>query len=126
MFGPGDGPQSDEADGVVWHIEHDVLGRETQVRTRYGGHYDGQHGSSIDDVYEGELGVSTVDPGRAWATGRAAFTIRWPRRRARPSAHVDVQSDADAIHVDDRARRPLDDGEPFATREWRESFPRTF
>ena len=124
-FAPGDGPRSDEADGVVWNISHDVLGRETRVQTRYGDHYDGLHGSSIDDVYEGELGVSTVDPGRAWAKGRTAFTIRWPEATCSTVGTVDVHSDADTIHVviEMVATR---DGQPFATREWRESFPRTF
>ena len=125
VFAPGDGPSSDDADGVVWHVSHDVLGRETLVRTRYGDHYEGRHGAVIDDVYEGELGVSTVDPGRAWAKGRTAFTIRWPEATCSTVGTLDVRSDADTIHVvvELVATR---DGEPFATRSWRESFPRTF
>jgi uncharacterized protein len=125
VFAPGDGPSSDDADGVVWHVTHDVLGRETRVRTRYGGHYEGLHGSVIDDVYEGELGVSTVDPGRAWARGRTAFTISWPEATCSTVGTIDVRSDAQTIRVvvDLVATR---DGEPFATRTWNETFPRTF
>ncbi|HEX4983036.1 MAG TPA: CocE/NonD family hydrolase C-terminal non-catalytic domain-containing protein, partial [Ilumatobacteraceae bacterium] len=125
VFAPGDGPPSDDADGVVWHVSHDVLGRETLVRTRYGGHYEGLHGAAIDDVYEGELGVSTVDPGRAWAKGRTAFTIRWPEATCATVGTLDVRSDADTIHVAVELVATRD-GEPFATRSWRESFPRTF
>jgi hypothetical protein len=124
-FAPGKGPSADEADGVVWDISNDVLGRETRVRTRYGGHYEGLHESVIDDVYEGELGVSTVDPGRAWARGRTSFTISWPEATCATVGTIDVQSDADTIRVviDLVATR---DGEPFASRSWNESFPRTF
>ena len=102
-----------------------MLGRETRVQTRYGDHYQGLHSSSIDDVYEGELGVSTVDPGRAWAKGRTAFTIRWPEATCSTVGTVDVHSDADTIHVVIEMVA-THDGQPFATREWRESFPRTF
>jgi hypothetical protein len=125
VFAPGDGPSADDAEGVVWNVSHDVLGRETRVLTRYGGHYEGLHGAVIDDEYEGELGVSTVDPGRAWAKGRTAFTIRWPEAACSTVGTLDVRSDADAMHVvvELVATR---DGEPFASRSWRESFPRTF
>jgi hypothetical protein len=125
VFAPGDGPASDEADGVVWHISHDVLGRETQVRTRYGGHYEGLHGAAIDDDYEGELGVSTVDPGRAWAKGRTSFTISWPEATCSTVGTIDVRSDAESINVVVELVA-LRDGETFATRSWHESFPRTF
>jgi predicted acyl esterase len=125
VFAPGDGPSSDDAESVVWHVTHDVLGRETRVRTRYGGHYEGLHGAVIDDVYEGELGVSTVDPARAWARGRCAFTIGWPEATCATVSTIDVTSDAEAIHVavDLVATH---NGIPFADRAWRESFPRTF
>jgi hypothetical protein len=125
VFAPGDGPSADDAEGVVWNVSHDVLGRETRVLTRYGGHYEGLHGAVIDDEYEGELGVSTVDPGRAWAKGRTAFTIHWPEAACSTVGTLDVRSDADAMHVvvELVATR---DGEPFASRSWRESFPRTF
>jgi K(+)-stimulated pyrophosphate-energized sodium pump len=82
-------------------------------------------GAVIDDVYEGELGVSTVDPARAWARGRCAFTISWPEATCATVSTIDVTSDAEAIHVavDLVATH---NGIPFADRAWRESFPRTF
>ena len=78
-FQPGSGPSPDEADGVEWRIEHDVLGRETRVATRYGGTYDGLHGAVVGDDYRGELGVSTVDPARAWARGQRELRDRVAR-----------------------------------------------
>ena len=77
-FVPAPGPRADDADGVVWRVEHDVLDRETRVVTRYGGEYEGACGARVTDQYDGTVGVSTTDPGAAWARGRAAFTIAWP------------------------------------------------
>ncbi|HWM20427.1 MAG TPA: CocE/NonD family hydrolase [Ilumatobacteraceae bacterium] len=125
VFLPGDGPPADEADGVVWEVAHDVLGRETRVRTRYGGHYEGCHGSTIDDVYEGELGVSTVDPGQAWARGRTVFTIAWPEATCSTVGTIDVQSNAETVHISLHVTA-LRDGTVLATRAWHETFPRTF
>ena len=52
-FAPGVGPSDDDGDGVTWRIEHDVLGRETRVVTRYGSTYDGLHGAVVTDDYAG-------------------------------------------------------------------------
>ncbi len=66
---PGSGPSDDEADGVTWRIERDVLGRETRVMTRYGGTYPGLHGAMATDDYRGELGVSHVRSGVGMGAG---------------------------------------------------------
>ena len=126
-FAPGAGPSSDDADGVVWRIEHDVLGRETRVVTRYGGSYPGAHGASVTDEYTGTVGVSTVDPGAAWARGRAAFTITWPIAgggdvTCATAATLEVRSDAGHYHVDVGLTATVDD-EPFGERAWSESIP---
>jgi hypothetical protein len=117
-FEPGSGPSPDEADGVEWRIEHDVLARETRVATRYGGPYDGLHGAQVTDDYRGELGVSTVDPGRAWARGTSAYTIVWPEATARTEATLEAVSDARSIEFTIRLRVFEDDTE-LAVREWR-------
>ena len=49
------------------------------VATRYGGTYDGLHGAVVTDDYRGELGVSTVDPARAWARGTRELRDRVAR-----------------------------------------------
>jgi predicted acyl esterase len=117
------GPGADDAEGVVWRIEHDVLGRETRVATRYGGTYEGAHGARVTDQYDGTVGVSTTDPGAAWARGRSAFTITWPEATCATVAKLEVRSDAAAYDVHLELEVTLD-GEPFAAREWKESIPR--
>lgn len=99
-FRPGEGPSDDEADGVEWRIEHDVIGRETRVVTRYGGTYDGVGGAVVTDDYRGELGVSTVDPGTAWARGSSSFEIAWPETTVRTESSLRVDSDASEIRAE--------------------------
>ncbi len=123
VFEPGAGPSADEADGVVWRIEHDVIGRETRVVTRYGGSYEGRHGASVTDDYRGELGVSTVDPARAWARGTARFEIAWPEATVRTESSLSAISDRASIQVE----LSLDayEGERLvARRKWSATIPR--
>jgi hypothetical protein len=121
-FRPGAGPSGSD-DGVEWRIEHDVLGRETRAVTRYGGRYDGHCGAAVEDVYEGTVGVSTVDPGRAWARGHSRFRIEWPEAACGSDAVLDVRSDATTYHVSIELTTTRD-GEPFASRSWHEAIPR--
>jgi hypothetical protein len=113
---------------VVWRVEHDVLDRETRVVTRYGGAYEGAYGARVIDRYEGTVGVSTTDPGTAWARGRSAFTITWPQDggydlTCATAATLEVRSDATQYDVRLELAVTLA-GEPFVERSWRESIPR--
>jgi predicted acyl esterase len=122
-FVAGAGPSADESDGVVWRIEHDVLGRETRVATRYGGTYDGSHGAVVTDDYRGELGVSTVDPAVAWARGSSSFEITWPEATVRTESTLSVRSDAERLDVE--IGLVVHDGDAeIARRTWRTSHPR--
>ncbi len=122
-FVPSGGPAADDADGVVWRVEHDVLGRRTEVITRYGGTYDGFHGSRITDDYRGRLGVSTTNPADAWAEGSATFEIQWPEARCRSTATLSVRSDERTFHVAIDLLVTEDDTE-FARRRWEATLPR--
>ena len=122
-FTPGAGPSADEADGVEWRITHDVLARETRVSTRYGGTYAGSHGAVVTDDYRGELGVSTIDPGRAWARGRSVYSIEWPEVTARAEATLEIVSDASRFDV--RLGLHVADGDrTLANRAWQFELPR--
>jgi predicted acyl esterase len=92
-FVAGSGPSDDEADGVTWRIEHDVLTGETRAVTRYGGTYEGRHGATVTDDYRGEVGVDVDDPSHAWARGTSSFEIVWPEATVRAESTVDVTSD---------------------------------
>ena len=127
-FGPGPGPSDSEADGVEWRYEHDVLGRESRVHSRYGGRYDGAGGIVIDDSYEGSLGISTADISQGWARGRSHFDLTLPLPDGTTTvcsteSRLHVRSDADAFHVD-LTLTASRDGEQFAERTWTETLPR--
>ena len=123
-FLPGSGPHEDDAEGVEWRYEQDVLRRETWVHSRYGGPYDGADGLHVTDVYDGHVGISTADPAEGWARGTARYDLDLPGEgRASTEATLDVRSDAAGFTV----RIELDawhDGHVIARREWRRVFPR--
>jgi hypothetical protein len=123
QFTAGTGPSADEADGVEWRVTHDVLARETRVSTRYGGTYGGSHGAVVTDDYRGELGVSTTDPGRAWARGRSSYSIEWPEVSATAEATLDIVSDGRAFDVS-LGLRVSDGDRTLAARAWRIEVPR--
>ena len=105
------------------NFEHDVLGRETSVVTRYGGTYDGNHGAEVTDDYSGQLGVSTVDPGLAWARGSSSFEIRWPEAMVRTESTLSITSNNERFEIE------LDlvvhhDGLEVARRSWSSSIVR--
>jgi uncharacterized protein len=114
---PGGQPSDDEADGVVWRVEHDVLDRETRVITRYGGTYGGLHSAIISDDYRGELGVSTVDPAAAWARGTSSFRIEWPDATVRTEASLCVTSNSESFDVT-IALQAFDGETQVADRTW--------
>jgi hypothetical protein len=127
-FAAGRGVSSDDDDGVVWRVEHDVLGRETRVVTRYGSPYDGSYGAKVTDDYAGTVGVSTLDPGATWVTGRSSFTVTWPLEgggevTCAAAATLEMRSDADHYHVHVDLEATLD-GEPFGARSWTQSIRR--
>jgi predicted acyl esterase len=122
-FTTGAGPSDAEGDGAVWRIEHDVLDRETRVVTRYGGTYEGNHGSVVTDDYRGELGVSTIDPANAWARGSSSFEIRWPEATVRTEASLSVRSDREVFDVELTVVAHEGD-EEFGRRVWTLRLPR--
>ena len=122
-FVPGSGPSDDEADGVVWRFEHDVIGGETRAVTRYGGTYDGVGGAVVTDDYRGEVGVSTDDPSRAWARGTSTFEIAWPEATVRTEARLNVESDERTIRATIELVASAD-GTVVTERTWRTTVDR--
>jgi hypothetical protein len=84
---------------VTWRIERDLVAHETRAVTGYGYDYDAPHGARVRERYEGAVGVSTDDPGRAWARGTSRYEIRWAEAEVTAEARLDLRSDADAYHV---------------------------
>ncbi len=84
---------------VVWRITRDVLERETRAEIAHGARYDGEFGARVAEDYEGAVGVSTVDPGQAWARARATYRVAWPEVECVTEARLELRSDAEAYHV---------------------------
>jgi len=100
---PGDDPHAAATEAeqppVVWRIERDVLGRETEAVISHAAVYEGELGAKVEETYEGRIGVSTTDPGNAWARATSRYVIRWPEADCATEAHLDLRSDANAYHV---------------------------
>jgi hypothetical protein len=100
---PGKDPHGADTSGeqppVVWRVERDVLGRFTEAVVSHGSVYEGELQAKVEEHYEGRIGVSTADPGHAWARASARFVLRWPEADCATEAHLDLRSDADAYHV---------------------------
>jgi uncharacterized protein len=126
-FGHAPGPGADDAEGVEWRFEHDVLARESRVHSRYGGRYEGTHGTVVDDCYEGSLGISTVDLSKGWARGRSRFDLTFALESGptvcSTEARLDMHSDSEAFHVTLTLRAERD-GQLVGERTWIESLPR--
>ena len=82
----------------------------------------------IDDVYEGSLGISTIDLSRGWARGRSRFDLTLPLADGSTTvcsteSTLSIRSDADAFHVE-LTLTAARDGEQFAERTWTDVLPR--
>ncbi len=84
---------------LVRRIEQDTVGRQTRITTSYGSRYDGPHEAKIEETYDGLVGVSAGNPGRAWASARTRYTIEWPEAAVTTEAHLRFRSTATAYHV---------------------------
>jgi predicted acyl esterase len=112
---------------TVWRIEHDVLGRETRAVIDHGTTYAARWGARVTETYSGTVRVSTVDPGRAGADGRARFEVAWNEATACAEARLQLGSDAEAftvaVELDVDEVRDGDTRE-IARRRWTRTIPR--
>jgi hypothetical protein len=91
-------PESEQPP-VVWRVEHDVLARETEAVIGYGSRYEATPPARVEERYDGTVGVSTADPGRAWARAVSRYSVSWAEADVATEARLDLRSDADAYHV---------------------------
>jgi hypothetical protein len=91
------GEPEEEQPPVVRRIER--APGETRVVTGYGSTYTSSFDARVDERYDGEVGVSTDDPGSAWARATARYRVAWPEAVVRTEARLDLRSDADTYHV---------------------------
>jgi hypothetical protein len=116
--------RGDELQDIAWRIEHDVLRRETRAVVRYGGPSEPTDGApAIVQWYDGTVGVSTDDPGRAFVDSSATYELRFPEATVRSGSRLRIESDSDAYHV----RIEVDAGEGDEvrwSRRWERRIPR--
>jgi predicted acyl esterase len=116
--------REEPGDEVVWRIEHDVLRRETRAVYRYGGPSEADEvAPAIVQRYEGTVGVSTDDPGRAWVDASASYELTWPEVTVTSASRTRIESDAHAYH----ARIDLEtgrDGRTLRMRRFERRIPR--
>ena len=87
----------DEQPPVIRRIERTAEGTRVEVGSEAA--YEGPFGARVEERYEGQVGVSSVDPGRAWARARSRYRIAWPEATVTTEARLDLRSDPHAYHV---------------------------
>ena len=119
---PARRPPKWDDEGVTWVVEHDVARRETRARVAYGSRDEADDvAPAMTDRVDGEVGVSTEDPGRAWVDTTSSMTLTWPEVEVSATAHTRIDSDADAYHL----RLDVETTEDGAVR-WSRRFERRF
>ncbi len=105
VFAPAPPPSKSPDDteegqpAVTRLIDFDVVGRQTRIVTGYGSRYDGPFGATIEERYDGAVGVAASNPGRAWASARARYDITWPETAVATEAHLRLRSTSTSYHV---------------------------
>ena len=94
-----DDEEEDDGTPVVREIERDEARRETRVLTSYGSRYEGPFDATIEEQYDGLVGVSETSHGRAWATAQARYAIAWRETSVVTEARLRFRSTATRYHV---------------------------
>src|SRR3990170_4116092 len=117
-------PDGNDSWHVTWRIEEDVLRRERRAFASSWGSSEAEGvGPRMDTSYGGEVGVSTTDPGNAWAIARATYELRWPQVEVQAEARQRFRSDARAYHLE-LELDVKENGELRWQRRWDRTFPR--
>jgi predicted acyl esterase len=124
---PSDEPRRDlhkQGGDGWWRRDIRRTDAELTAQTGYGGDYPGDDtGPSFEERYEGTVGVSSGDPGLAYADAEAEYEIRYPEGTVGASVHVRVDSDRETYRVAiDLTTR--DGGETRHHRRWDRAIPR--
>ncbi|MGE5459463.1 MAG: CocE/NonD family hydrolase [Solirubrobacterales bacterium] len=109
--------------GATWRVEDDVLGRTRSVVIEHGYEERTEDGTRIASTGGGRITVSTVDPGRASAEGRARFELTWPEAAVGTEAVGSLRTDTETYHLE-LELTVREDGEEIARRHWERRIPR--
>lgn len=92
-------PPSEHDVPTQWRIERDVLAHQTVARTQYGGPSVVRDGGNTRELYQGEVGVSIIDPAHSWITATTRYQLDWPEAQCTVEARMRIDSDAEAFNV---------------------------
>ena len=116
-------PTTDTSLPTEWRVERDILRRITTARTSYGGHSSIRDAGTADELYAGEVGVSTVDPANSWVTATTRYELAWTEATCLVEARLQMNSDTETFQVTIEVDAKLD-GVEFAKRQWNRVIPR--
>jgi predicted acyl esterase len=114
---------SDPQPPVEWQLVRDVLGRELRAEIAHGARYKAELDAHVSEDYEGAVGVSSDNPGNAWARAHTTYRIAWPEATCTTETHLELRSDDRTYHlVVDLAAQ--EDGAKARKRRWERVIPR--
>ena len=90
----------------------------------HGSDYEGDEGAAVHERYDGTVGVSTADPGLAWARASAAYRVAWPGGDCRTEARLDLRSTSAEYHVVVEMVAEEPGGDFRRERRWERVIPR--
>jgi hypothetical protein len=110
-------------DRPVWRIEEDVLGRERRVVIDREWEGEREREISVRGRSGGTIGVSTSDPGNAWASGGSMFEIRFPEATVRTRSRGTLRSTRQDWELE-LELEVAEGGEVWHRERWHRTIPR--
>ncbi len=122
---PG-GDSGEDATGITWAVERDVLARTTSCVVDHGSTYEAPLGGTVTEHYEGRV---TIDQStfRQRTDATTTYTVTWPDVEVRTRATMQVEISADSLDVtiELTADELTGDGEAaIGARQWSVELPR--
>jgi predicted acyl esterase len=121
-YEPGADTSSEDAAGISWTIQRDVLARTTTCSVRHGSTYEVPHGGTATERYAGEVVVDRRSFAQQ-ALAECSFILAWPETEVlvRSTMRVDIDVDGYDLRIDLHAHEY---GTLVAQRSWSEHVPR--
>ncbi len=122
-FAPGAEKSGEDPDGVLWRIEHDVLGGSTACVVGHGSSNPTPYGHCAER-YDGRVSVDLATHDQT-ATAAASYTVRFddPPTEVRTHATLDVRATAEEFLVEIELTA-AQDGTEVGRRQWQRRYPR--
>ena len=125
VLAPG-GDSAEDAAGMTWRVERDVLARTTSCVVDHGSTYDIPNQGTATEHYQGRVTVD-VETFEQATTATTTHTLRWPGVEVSTVATMDVTLSAESLDVviDLTATEKTPTGDStVGTRHWHQTFPR--